>query len=276
MRKAGGSSVRSYLKDVAIYHGVELKVFEGSKHPELPQQDNHTLYITHIREPLARAISHYKYEQRWGCLTQLKKPGFVPSENNTKMSLYTFIKKNHPTKKRIWTCASNCHARWVTGQWKHEFMESHPDELLKSAQSVFSQYNLVLVAEWLKDASYVKQLENLFGRPHLDQNKGMHCGSLSAKANTDIPLKIDNTTATLLKDRNEIDAKLYQDLTSCQYDFSDAAPLNWKGRFDRKSQQINDGRCDDMCTKKFRAHEWNSEICHSEKCAGCYQCLSYF
>ena len=36
------------------------------------QQHRNTLYVTHIREPISRLISHYKYEIRWSCPLQLE------------------------------------------------------------------------------------------------------------------------------------------------------------------------------------------------------------
>ena len=67
-RKAGGSSVNKYLAKVADHYGVELKYTEWSEMEEPGTHDDAaTFYVTHLREPVERAISHFKYQGRWPC-----------------------------------------------------------------------------------------------------------------------------------------------------------------------------------------------------------------
>lgn len=68
-RKAGGSTVHKYLGAVAEHYGIELKAVEwlameepGSREYE---DDGATFYVTHLREPVDRAISHFKYQGRY-------------------------------------------------------------------------------------------------------------------------------------------------------------------------------------------------------------------
>ena len=93
MRKAGGSSMRNYFRRVAKANQLAFLAEEGYKEGEFPGNSSNTLYITHWREPIARAVSHYKYELRWDCSRQLKKKDFVPIYNNTQMSLRDFAKR---------------------------------------------------------------------------------------------------------------------------------------------------------------------------------------
>ena len=100
MRKAGGTTIHKYLKDVVESKKtsfLEYDVCEGAKkclelnfmddgyHRYYNDERNSTLYgesipwdssgktfyVTHIREPVARALSHYKYEKRFKCQTSL-------------------------------------------------------------------------------------------------------------------------------------------------------------------------------------------------------------
>lgn len=60
MRKAGGTSIRSYLKQVAAKYGIQFTPMEAPSIPPVPGNRTNVLYITHVREPIARAISNYK------------------------------------------------------------------------------------------------------------------------------------------------------------------------------------------------------------------------
>ena len=66
IRKAGGTSIRYFLLRVAAQHNLTLVVREGKNGPLIPaKKRNDTLYITSLREPLSRLISHYHYDGRW-------------------------------------------------------------------------------------------------------------------------------------------------------------------------------------------------------------------
>jgi hypothetical protein len=254
MRKAGGSSLRSYFAQVAEQHGVQFQAAEGPLHPEPPGQDEHTLYITHVREPLARAISHYKFERRWDCQTQLqqhKQPHhkaddyFVPTVHNIAMSLYNFTMANHSMTTKHWTCASNCQARWAAGRPAYiDHHHQHDDddlrqqqrqealqELEQAARASLWNYNIILVSEWIQqdsmllvdDAgvgrSYVQSLESIFGVGRLNRTRGMTCGKRAAAANQLVPLVVQPMEWQLLQRVNSVDLRLYHELTACQPTF---------------------------------------------------------
>jgi hypothetical protein len=108
MRKAGGSSLRNYFRRVARDNKLAFMAEEGYIAGEFPGNVSKTLYITHWREPIARAVSHYKYEERWDCVGQLKKKDFVPMYNNTKMSLSQFATKEWRKRRKFWRCSNEC------------------------------------------------------------------------------------------------------------------------------------------------------------------------
>ena len=87
-RKAAGSTVHRYLRKVADKYGIELKAVEwsGMEEPGTSYENNNTntFYVTNIREPISRSISHFKYQGRWNCkdLVFSRKNKFVPTEQN--------------------------------------------------------------------------------------------------------------------------------------------------------------------------------------------------
>jgi len=87
-RKAAGSTVHKYLRKVADKYGIELKAVEwrGMEEPGTIFENNNTntFYVTNIREPISRSISHFKYQGRWDChdLVFASKKNFTPTEEN--------------------------------------------------------------------------------------------------------------------------------------------------------------------------------------------------
>ena len=58
-RKAGGTNLKRYLNKVAAHHGLQFKAEEFTVAEE-PGSKQDTFYVTHMREPVARSISHFK------------------------------------------------------------------------------------------------------------------------------------------------------------------------------------------------------------------------
>jgi hypothetical protein len=231
MRKAGGTSLRSYFFQVARKHHVEFVVAEGLRQPEQPGDDANTLYITNIRPPIARAISSYKYERRWLCRTQLQymynnsrnndQDGalFVPTLNNTYMSLDNYTRSHHYRSHDLWICASNCYARWATGRPEHVEYDNpvQLQELEQAARASLWNYNIIIVTEWLyQNPDYVKSIESIFGVKHPHRTVDMMCGKEAAAANQQFPLLVQPQELELLAKVNQVDLQLYQDLTACQ------------------------------------------------------------
>ena len=89
---------------VAKTHGRKYVSVEGTP-VEAPTR-NDTFYVTHLREPVARAISMYKYANmagRWSCRKMVfpdRYPDFVPSVNSSR-TLEDYIEKesNKPNQQ---------------------------------------------------------------------------------------------------------------------------------------------------------------------------------
>ena len=130
-------------KNITIKHGRKGPRVKASRGWD---DSGSTLYVTHIREPVARAISHYKYSERFKCqyngrphngrpLNGSQHNGDVTSRNyippkieDQLWTLEEFANKPLsrkdeklgmflPKRTKLWSCSSNCYARWVTGMY---------------------------------------------------------------------------------------------------------------------------------------------------------------
>lgn len=229
MRKAGGTVIRKYLKKVANTYNLEYQAREGSKTVESPMDNHHTLYITNLREPIARAISHYKYDQRWAC-TNLKNKSFVPGNKNLKKTLEAFVSMTGnktandiiKNNNRLWACSSNCYTRWATGKYENlsptcsNKLRRNEIKRIQDARDMLLQYNLIIVTEKLRDDEYKTQIEEMFGVRGLARHQVFPaCAKKSAAANAQLPLQIRNETMQRLRDCNTPDTVLYRQLTTC-------------------------------------------------------------
>lgn len=115
MRKAGGTTITNYLFNTiknAYPQIVEIVRAEGGL-IEYPGTRNDTLYITHIRDPVKRAMTHFKYSGRWHCQKLVYKhkrpsPDWEPTSENA-VPLENWIYKasgcqgsNFQTGRRLW------------------------------------------------------------------------------------------------------------------------------------------------------------------------------
>jgi Sulfotransferase family len=237
MRKAGGTALRMYFKRLAKKHHIPVHVDEGAEFPEQPGDDNHTFYVTVIREPVARSLSQYKFDQRWDCRTQLKLKDFVPTNDNVITTFEDFVNRPsrfHPDiRGPLWICSSNCYARWSTGILYPNESNVTDDALLESASNVLNRYNLVLVQEWIQNnAAYRNAVARLFQTKNFGNREYFaECARESRRANERVPLIIANCTLQQLQRNNQVDSALFNHLTaSCQYDPSSFQPLQYNSQ----------------------------------------------
>ncbi|VEU34794.1 unnamed protein product [Pseudo-nitzschia multistriata] len=181
MRKAGGTTLYSYLKKVTNSRRTTLKEFiacEGFKDclelnnyedgfhkynddernatmlwknrneipyprpfPSLNWDDSgSTFYVTHLREPIARAISHYKYDQRWSCdisesrnsLRYMNISRHVTRElaranNSTKHDKFTFYAPSRATNKTYFVPSSE-NQKMEIEEWATELFPIFKDK----------------------------------------------------------------------------------------------------------------------------------------------------
>mmetsp|Transcript_555 Transcript_555/g.1171 ORF Transcript_555/g.1171 Transcript_555/m.1171 type:complete len:492 (+) Transcript_555:64-1539(+) len=229
-RKAGGSSMHKYLGKVAKQYGLELKAREWGEmeEPSTNAEDGATFYVTHLREPVDRAISHFKYQGRWNChdlVFHQNNKGWEPTIENAK-NLETWnqtgghkpIQCKHKRSKGTYfflsTCAVNCYTQWFSGlscpNWKVPV-----DQQYQVAKSRVLKYNLIVVIEKLRDPNYVQAVEDFFGVTGLTEKGKPFCEKQSHEANQQFPLIVRNDTREKLTSLNQVDIKLYQELSSC-------------------------------------------------------------
>ena len=113
-------------------------------------------------------------------------------------------------------CAVNCYvATWsgngcTTTAWRDEYASAR-DRLLR--------YNLIIVTDWFDDPAYRVAIESYFGGKTKNFGKShgrFWCGPESYEANEKVPAVIDPGAVDKLKGRNEMDARLYEELVeSC-------------------------------------------------------------
>lgn len=230
-RKAGGSSINKYLVKVAETYGIKLEWMEwrsmeepGTPHytTEGEEEEEDTFYVTHIREPIDRSISHFKYNGRWPC-KYLMKSNFTPTENNANQleqwnetggTAPKSTCHNRDTAFYLGDCAVNCYTQWFGGlncpHWNVPIEEQY-----KVAMSKLLKYNLIIVIEKLRDPNYVRAIENFFGVTGILERGSPFCERRSHKVNKDIPLIVKEDTRKRLTELNKVDLKLYHTITDC-------------------------------------------------------------
>ena len=150
---------------------------------------------------------------------------------NIEMTLDEFIfLKDRPKRKVVrkrrphflWSCATNCFTRWSIG---HSDYISHNDtalsnELYHEAHAELHGYDIIINTNWLNDTEYVQSIQNYFGVGgfrHAAAYASIHlyCARESRIANARVPLLVRKDTMELLRQGNDIDLRLYHDLTGC-------------------------------------------------------------
>lgn len=270
-RKAGGTNLKQYFRKVAKHYGLifdydEYTVAEdpGSHH------DESTFYVTNLREPVSRSISHFKYEGRWDCKQLVKNTStynisYIPTEDNANtleegwitnygqngIRMIPCALSNGTKYFKMVTCGIMCYIQWFAGQscpvgdkqslkQLEARMQSDPAERERSlmmqyqaARQKLGRYNLIIISEYLNDPKYVSAIEDMFGVPGVSQRSYYPwCEVESHNANKLIPLTISNDSLVNLTTSNQLDTFLYDEYASClQYRMKKDFPVWDSSRF---------------------------------------------
>jgi len=224
-RKAGGSSMNKYLVKVAQAYGIKIEWIEWNamEEPGTQFDKEDTFYVTHLREPIARSISHFQYNGRWPCKT-LQHREFEPTEENAYKLESWNETQGHEAKKtchtrkndvfRLGDCAVNCYTQWFGGlscpRWEVPVQQQY-----EVAMSKLLKYNMIIVIDKLHDTKYVQAIENFFGVEGLLERGVPYCERMSHKANEKNPLVVKDETRARLTELNRIDLKLYHEISDC-------------------------------------------------------------
>mmetsp|Transcript_34403 Transcript_34403/g.61774 ORF Transcript_34403/g.61774 Transcript_34403/m.61774 type:complete len:357 (+) Transcript_34403:148-1218(+) len=224
-RKAGGTMIRNYLEKVAVHYDIDLEMKEynhASKEEEVGSR-NDTIYITNMRDPVSRSISHFKYNGRWDCQQLVKNESlFIATESNAQpFKAWNQTSGFEPSPCDMpfsfTSCAVNCYIQTFSGKgctsddWFTEY---------NLAQNRLLRYNMILVYEKFNDPNYITAVETFFGIQGFNNEPSfMFCGREAKKANRRVPLTVKFEYVLLLTKLNEMDNRLYKDLvTSCWED----------------------------------------------------------
>lgn len=224
--------IRKYLTKVAQHHSIDLEVLEF-KHASFDEEvgsRSDTLYVTNLRDPVERSISHFKYDARWGCNNLVKNKTFVPSTTNAQpfaMWNFTggFVKtacsSSSSSRRRsnrsfyFEACAVNCYIQTFSGNacthdnWYTEYNVAW-DRLMK--------YNIILMYSKFNNAKYIQAVENFFGGVGFGVPSSMFCGDEARLANRKVPLRVSFEHVLRLTRLNELDNRLYKDFLSPCWD----------------------------------------------------------
>jgi hypothetical protein len=224
-RKAGGTTIRRFLKQLAKHWKYELVVNEAAEQENPNRED--TLYVTNLRDPVDRIISDYKYEGRWDCKQLVRnKTEFVPSwenqrslEEDIQILVDNVQQRNCNDKpKLLWRCAEECYTRWFGKNFN--CIQNYTSDW-QGALEKLMKYDIIIITDWLTDPNYVQGLEALFGVENalssaLTAKQRMFCFNQSREWNTRIPMDaIKNETHDHLHQLNWYDTRLYKRITNC-------------------------------------------------------------
>lgn len=229
--------IRNYLAAVSARHELHLqmKEYDHASHEEEVGSRRDTLYVTNIRDPVERSISHFKYFGRWDCHRLVKNESYAASEENARRfetwrETGGFEASPCDVPFSMVNCAVNCYVQTFSGRgcpadadgvgtvdndnnnnnnnnWYSEYNEAL-DRLLR--------YDMILVYDKFNDPNYIRAVERFFGVEGFNSEKSdMYCGWESRMANERVPLKVKFRHVLELTKLNEIDNRLYRDLTSC-------------------------------------------------------------
>jgi hypothetical protein len=220
VRKAGGTMLRKYLKKVALTHNIHLQIEENKYAREEVGSHPGTMYVTNLRDPVERSISHFKYEGRWDCRQMIKNAtNYIPTLQNA-MPLEKwnqtggFVPSPCDEPFSFDQCAVNCYIQSFSGQgcslddWKTQY---------ELAQERLFRFNLIFVYERFKDPNYVKSIEQFFGAEEgsFNQESNYWCGPEAKQANQLYPLKTKFEVVMKLSKLNSMDNKFYKEAASC-------------------------------------------------------------
>ncbi|KAL9183040.1 LOW QUALITY PROTEIN: hypothetical protein ACHAXT_004827 [Thalassiosira profunda] len=229
VRKAGGTTVEKYLKMVTTH--TELNTKRLSMAMPLQRSRNDTIYVTNLRDPVERSISHFKYEGRWSCKGrdgELMNRSFIPTKENARpFENWTHTQGFYPSPcdKPFYfgICAVQCYIQSFTGRgctsddWITEY---------HLALNRLRRYNIIISLEQIKDPRYREAVEDFFGVKGFGGNLRQWCGPESKAANKKVPLLTDPSVVSRLTRLNKMDYRLYRELTSC-WDNDDQSEVHY-------------------------------------------------
>lgn len=167
---------------------------------------------------------------RWNCRDlakwyNSKRADFVPTEwNANKIEAWIktggFQDTTCPRNEfSLGECAVNCYTQWISGLSCPQYNIS-TEVQFAVANARLRRYNFIVVLERLADQKYAAAIERFFGVPGVTKRRSAFCERSSRKANKMNPLIITNETRERLIRLNEVDIRLYNDISDCGEEYA--------------------------------------------------------
>lgn len=209
LRKAGGTSLRLFLKQIADLHNISFTVNEGEcwRYPDKfvdqhhlrqytdPNHNHSTLVVTMLRDPVDRVVSAY-----WG-------EGDINASNPhsfrdwiAKMNA-TAVTRNAPDGFWMWGCASNCLTKWYGG--------GNEQNLTKARNQLANDFDLIIQSNRLGEARYQQWLAHILGAPSVPMPHERKAPSAKYDLNGTSAYPTDEDLQQLLES-NQVDKELLE------------------------------------------------------------------
>ncbi len=206
MRKAGGTSLRRWLRSVHRERGLEVAVSEGRPLDLglLSSPGHRTLAVTSLRDPIDRLRSLYLHEGRWVQMDREQRPeAAVPFE--------TFLERHRSPKGRsvtTWKLTSNYYVRTLTGVGTaFDLDEPITSRHLDVAKKTLAAFDIVLLTRSLSSSPVRWYLRRTTG---LDARLGHLRRGDEARFDTAVDEIYDPRVLDLARRLNEFDMELYR------------------------------------------------------------------
>ena len=208
MRKAGGTSLRKFIKQVCISHKIPFHATEG-KPLNYGALEDDTFLVTNFRNPLERIFSLYNAE------------GVYPIQANGKhVPLDLWLDQETAIQTRIlaplWRHNSNFHVRTLSDSGsEHRSYENLRKREIKqsdyrSAVLNLQRIDLPVILEWLDNPSYLRHLTNRLLGPDSSSLKVPTLNRTAARQSFDIRPSITPAQNNYLLESNRWDIELYR------------------------------------------------------------------
>ena len=205
MRRAGGTSLRSYCQSPARENGLQYNVVEGCSldYDRYFAASPATLHVVCLRDPIDRIKSSYRFEGRWRqretvCTAETAK-SFSSWEGETRC--------DDGQSDVLWKCSENYYVKALIG-YPRVVGSGVGRAELDLAKRRLREFGLVLITESLshsETAAYVRQVLNFdMPIPH-ERYPELERPEASDEELFDAP------TLVRLQEANQLDFELYQE-----------------------------------------------------------------